>query len=273
MSILSAFLLTNGDEMYCHSLITMKATLEDLEPPTFTAKDLRMLTFVTSSKLGTKKPRVWVSGLLLHMPRTPRHYLLPSPKPKSMPLSNAFRRASPLPSHATLVTFAERQDIGLTNVWTTVALQQSLMTKPNGHSSEASRCPGHRNSCGSHGHCQEGQGEQQANKQSWKYILLTGTESTNLVNGCTFHWCSKCMLPQWSTTHLTVTHTDYSTTSKQNTNTPLLDVDTSAWVIDIPVQDMKLAFSKSSSACQGFNILASLPTQVQHSPNPTCHQQ
>ena len=28
-SILSAFLLADGDEMYCHSLITMKATLED----------------------------------------------------------------------------------------------------------------------------------------------------------------------------------------------------------------------------------------------------
>ena len=64
-SILSAFLLANGDEMYHHSLITMKSTLEDklkkvrfmiilLEPPTFTAKDLPMPTFVTLLKLSTK---------------------------------------------------------------------------------------------------------------------------------------------------------------------------------------------------------------------------
>ena len=30
----------------------------------------------------------------------------------------------------------------------------------------------------------------------------------------TFHWCSKCMPPQWSTTHSTATHTNYSITSK-----------------------------------------------------------
>ena len=100
-SILSAFFLTDGNEMYHHSLSTMKATLEDelkkvrfmehvLEPPTFATKDLPLPTFVTSLKLSTKKPRVWVSDLLLHMPRTPRHCLLPSPKPKSMPLSNAL---------------------------------------------------------------------------------------------------------------------------------------------------------------------------------------
>ena len=72
-----------GNEKYHHSLITMKATLEDklkkdswsmlLEPPPSTTNYLSMPTFVTSLKLGTKKPRVWVSGLLSHMPRTPRH--------------------------------------------------------------------------------------------------------------------------------------------------------------------------------------------------------
>ena len=35
-----------------------------LEQPTFVANDLPTLTFVTVPKLSTKKPRVWVSGLL-----------------------------------------------------------------------------------------------------------------------------------------------------------------------------------------------------------------
>ena len=61
------------------------------EPPTFMTNDLPMPSFVTSQKLGTKNPRAWVSGLLPHTPRTPRHQL-PSPKPKSTPLSNTFRR-------------------------------------------------------------------------------------------------------------------------------------------------------------------------------------
>ena len=39
-------------------------------------------------------------------------------------------------------------------------------------------------------------------------------------------------------------HTDYSTTSKQNTNAQLLDFNTYAWVIDILVHNMKLALSK-----------------------------
>ena len=98
--------------------------------------DLPVLTFVTSPKLSTKKPRVWVSGLLPHMPRTPRHHLLPSPKPKSMPLPNAFRRVRPLPSHATramtLVIFKERKDIGLMNVQIKLTSQQSLtQTSPS----------------------------------------------------------------------------------------------------------------------------------------------
>ena len=73
-STLSTFLLADGNDMHHHSLITMKATLEDelkqvcswsmlQEPPTSVTKDLAMATSVTSLKLGTKKPRVWVSGL------------------------------------------------------------------------------------------------------------------------------------------------------------------------------------------------------------------
>ena len=73
------------------------------------------------------KPRVWVSGLLPHMPTPLRHHLLSSPKLKSIPLSNAFRKVRPLPSHATrattLIIFAERKYIGPTNVQTRLTSQ------------------------------------------------------------------------------------------------------------------------------------------------------
>ena len=64
-------------------------------------------------------------------------------------------------------------------------------------------------------------------EQGWKCILPTGMESTKLVNGHTFHWCSKCMPPHLSTTH--VMHN--------------LDFDTAGWVVNIPYPNMKLAFS------------------------------
>ena len=114
-SIHSAFLLTDGDEMYCHSLITMKGTLEDkLKMVRFMEHDAgtthlcsKGLTYTNICDL----PKTWyqeakgvVSSLLPHMSKTPRHCLLPSPKLKSMPLSNAPRKASPLPSHTTRVT-------------------------------------------------------------------------------------------------------------------------------------------------------------------------
>ena len=107
-----------------------------LECPTSTAKGLPTLIFVSSPKLGTKKPRVWVSWLLPHTPMTPRHCLLSSPTMKPTPLSNAFRRASPPLSSTTramkVVTFAERKDTGPTNVQRRLALQQSLtLTLPS----------------------------------------------------------------------------------------------------------------------------------------------
>ena len=56
--------------------------------------------------------------------------LLTSPKLTSTPLSNTFRRVSPLPSCATrataLVIFVERKDIGPMNIQTRLALQGSL---------------------------------------------------------------------------------------------------------------------------------------------------
>ena len=90
-----------------------------------------MLIFVTLPKLGTKKPMVWVNGLLPDMPRTPMHHLLPSTTVKPTPLSNAPGRASPLLSNRTrameLAIFAVRKDIGPTNVQTRLASQQSLI--------------------------------------------------------------------------------------------------------------------------------------------------
>ena len=140
LSILSTFLHTNSNEMYCHSLITMKTTLRDelkkvksmehAGGTTFAAKDLPMPTFETSLKLSTMKPRVWVSALLPHMPRNPRHHILPSARPKSTPFSSTFNRTSPPLScktrATTLPTIVVRKDIGPMNVQTRLALQWSL---------------------------------------------------------------------------------------------------------------------------------------------------
>ena len=102
LSILSTFLLADGNKMYCHSLITMKATLEDeLKKVRFmehaagtTHLHIKGLTYANICNLTEKQyQEAQLSGLLPHMPRNPRHHLLPSPKPKSMPLSNAFRRS------------------------------------------------------------------------------------------------------------------------------------------------------------------------------------
>ena len=140
--------------------------------------------------------------------------------------------------------------------------------KPNGCSLGPSRHPGCGNPCENHRHSQEGQGEPQANKQSWKNIPPIGMGSTKLVNGSTFHWCSKCMPPQWSTTHLMVMHTDYSTTSKQNTNAHLLDFNAAPWVIDLPIQNLNLTFMKAplqaSSPRPVFQTLMCSNTRSQH---------
>ena len=72
-----------------------------------------------------------------------------------------------------------------------------------------------------------------------------GMESTNIVNGRTFHWCSKCTPPQWSTTHSMVTHTDYPTTSIQNTNAQLLDFDAATWVINLSIHNLNLTIMKA----------------------------
>ena len=89
-----------------------------------------MPKFVPLPTLGTKKPRVWVSGLLLHMLWTPRHQLHPLPKPKSTPLSSASKSASPPLSHKTramtLATFAVKKGIGPMNVQTRLTSKQSL---------------------------------------------------------------------------------------------------------------------------------------------------
>ena len=121
------------------------------EPPTSVTKDLPMPTSVTLLKLSTKKPRVWVSGLLVHIPKTPRHCLLPLPELKFMPLSSIFRWVKPPSSHG--------QEQGhLQPLWRERTLGQQMSeqahfamklcsdtTKPNRYSSGPSRCPGHGN--------------------------------------------------------------------------------------------------------------------------------
>ena len=137
LSILSTFLLANGDELYCHSLTTMKVTLEDeLKKVRFmehaagtTHLCSKGLTYADICDLAKTwyQEAVWISSLLPHMPRTPRHYLLPSPTMKPNPLFNASRRASPLLGHVTramtLATFVARKDIGSINVQTRLASQ------------------------------------------------------------------------------------------------------------------------------------------------------
>ena len=98
LNILSTFLLADGDEMYCHSLITMKATLEDkLKKVRFMehvagtthlcSKGLTYTDICDLAETQYKEAKGVVSGLLPHMPRTPRPCLPPSPKLKSIPLS------------------------------------------------------------------------------------------------------------------------------------------------------------------------------------------
>ena len=100
-SILSAFLLADGNELYCYSLITMKVTMEDelkkvrfREHATGTthlhSKGLTYADIHALLKCSTKKPRVWVSGLLPHMPRTPRHHLSPSSATSRLPCLTGF---------------------------------------------------------------------------------------------------------------------------------------------------------------------------------------
>ena len=87
-------------------------------------------------------------------------------------------------------------------------------------------------------------------------------ESTKLVNGCTFHWCSKCTPPQWSTTHSMAMHTDFPSSSTHNTNAQLLDFNAAAWVINIPVHDKKLAFSNNLPQATPPTLCAAFQTST-----------
>ena len=53
------------------------------------------------------------------------------------------------------------------------------------------------------------------------------------------------MPPQWSTTHSMAMYTDYSLSSAHNSNAQLLDFDAAACVVNIPVHNMKFAFSNN----------------------------
>ena len=97
-----------------------------------------MLTFVTSPKLSTKKPRVWVSGLLPHTPKTPRHHLLPLPE--FMPLSNVFRRVKP-PSKPHDKSNDTCNFCGEKGHWANKCLNKAcLQTKPCSDTTEPNRC-------------------------------------------------------------------------------------------------------------------------------------
>ena len=134
-----------------------------------------------------------------------------------MPLSSASKRAIPplackirVMTHATFAAKKGHWVKQCLNKAHFVTKPCSDTAKPNRCSSEPSHCSVWRNSHGNHRHCQEGCGGQRTNKQGWKYNPLTGTESTKIINGHTFNWCSKYMPPWWSMTHLMTMHTDSS---------------------------------------------------------------
>ena len=226
LSILSAFLLTDGDEMYCHSLITMKATLED------ELKKVRFMEHAAGTAHLNDKGLTYAN--ICDLAET--WYQEAKGVGKWPPATHA-KDSKVLPStftqtevHVVIQCFQKGQTTskpcnksndtcnlcGEKQHWANKCPNKAHFTmkpcsdtaKPNRCSLGHSRCPGCGNSHWNHGHCQEGQGEQQANKQSWKNIPPMGMESTK-----TFHWWSKCLPPQWSTTHLTVMHTNYPTTS------------------------------------------------------------
>ena len=71
--------------------------------------------------------------------------------------------------------------------------------------------------------------DKEDNKQTNKVGNMFSMESTKLVNGYTFHWYSMCTLPWCSTAYSMVMHTNYSSSSTQNTNAQLLNFDAAAW--------------------------------------------
>ena len=148
-----------------------------------------------------------------------------------MPLSSTSKRASPPLAHKTRATAPATFVACKKGHWVNECLNKahfvtkpcSDTAKPNRCSSGPSQCPGCGDSCGNHRYCQEEQGRQQANKQVWKYIPPTSTKSAKIVNGCTFHWCSKCMRPWWSRAHSMAKHTNHSPSSVCITNAQILD--------------------------------------------------
>ena len=199
-SILSTFLLTNGDEMYCHSLIAMKASLED---------ELKKVRFMEHADGTTQihRNRLTNAGIC---DLTETWYEEAKGVGKWPPATHAKDSKAPPSSftqaevHTLVQCFQKGQSTSkpcdksndTCNLcrekghWANECPNKACFAttpcsdkaKPNRCSSGPSRCPGCRNSHGNHANCQEGQGEQQASKQSWKYIPLTGMESTKLVD-------------------------------------------------------------------------------------------
>ena len=124
-SILSTFLHANSNEMYCCSLINMKASLEN--------KCSKGLTYTNIFDLANTR---YQEAKGVHTPRTPRHSLCLLPDLKSMPMSSISQRASPplgcKTRATTLATFVVKKSIGPTNVQKGLALKPSLtLTLPS----------------------------------------------------------------------------------------------------------------------------------------------
>ena len=141
LSILSTFLLADGKEMYHHSLITMKATLEDkLKKVRFmehaagtTRPSDKELTYTNICDLAktqyqeAKGVSKWSLAAHAKDSKAPPSTFTQA---EVMPFFNIFKRVKPLPScmvrATTLAIYVERKDIGPTNVQTRLALQQCL---------------------------------------------------------------------------------------------------------------------------------------------------
>ena len=174
LSILSAFLLTYGDEMYHHSLITMKTTLEDefkkarfMEHAAGTTHlsdkglsyadicDLAKTCYQEAKGVGKWRPAAYTKdskALPSTFTQTEVHTLVQCFQ-KGQTTSKPHNK-----SNNTCNLCGEKGH------WANKCPKEACFTmkpcsvtaKPNGYSSGPSRCPGHGNPCQNCRHCQEG---------------------------------------------------------------------------------------------------------------------
>ena len=198
LSILSAFLLADGNEMYCHSLTTMKATLED------ELKKVQFMEHTAGTTCLSNKGLTYtnicdLTETLYQESKCVGMWPPATPAKDSNTLPSTFTQTE---AHALVQCFQKGQTTpkpcdksndtcnlcGEKGRWANECRNKLCFTtkpcsdtsKPNGYSSGPSRHPGCGNP-GNHGHHQEGQEEQHENKQSWKNLPPTGTESTKNI--------------------------------------------------------------------------------------------